>query len=308
VSDNVIQFGYTSSELLTGSTPYTTLVHPDDRDRVAREVEHYASGGVDRFQQEYRILTKDGGVRWVDDRTVIERDAEGRIAHYQGILIDITDRMLAKAELQASLREKEVLLREVHHRVKNNMQIISSLLRLQSRQLRSPEAQDVLRESQNRVRSMALVHELLYQSDDLARVNVRPYFKALAHGLYRAYGADAGRIALTLEVDEIFVGMDVAIPCGLVVGELLSNALKHAFPSGRAGGVRLVARRYGESELEISVKDDGVGMDPEQFRASTESLGLRLVRMLAEDQMRGTIQIFRREGTEYRLRFPQEKR
>ncbi len=235
-------------------------------------------------------------------------DAGGRQTGAIEVIRDITERRQAEDALRASLREKDVLLREVHHRVKNNMQIISSLLRLQSRRLKTPEVQEIFRESQNRVRSMALVHELLYQSKDLAQVNLRTYFKALAQGLYRAYGGHTARIALAMDVDEILVGVDMAIPCGLVVGELLSNALKHAFPERQAGTIQLRAHPTGENAMEVVVKDDGVGMDLVWTREGTESLGLRLVHMLAEEQLHGTVQISRHDGTECCLRFPMEKR
>jgi two-component sensor histidine kinase len=227
---------------------------------------------------------------------------------YAEVQRELGERRRAEERLQGSVREKEVLLRELHHRVKNNMQIISSLLRLQSRQVQIPEVREIFRESQNRVRSMALVHEMLYQSKNLARVNLGAYFKAVAQGLYRTYGADPARILLKLEVAEIDVGVDVAIPCGLVVGELLSNALKHAFPSGRAGTLWVRAHRDDGDTLTVAVKDDGVGMPPGADRGASDSLGLRLVRMLTEDQLRGDVEFLGGTGTECRLRIPMETR
>ncbi|MBX3468505.1 MAG: PAS domain S-box protein [Planctomycetes bacterium] len=225
----------------------------------------------------------------------------------EGLLVtaairDITDRKEVETRLRSSLQEKEVLLKEIHHRVKNNLQIVSSMLSLQLDQLSDPKALELFKESQTRVRSIALFHETLYQSRDLARVDVAEYLRGLATGLFATYGVDPGRIALAVDAEDVPLGVDAAISCGLIVNELLSNALKHAFPAGAAGQVQVRLRRDGD-EVALEVADDGVGVPPAlDFRAAS-TLGLKLVCILTE-QVHGRIELERGRGSRFVLRFP----
>jgi PAS domain S-box-containing protein len=216
---------------------------------------------------------------------------------------DITERKTAEKKLNESLREKEVLLREIHHRVKNNLQIVSSLLKLQSSHVDEGKVKDVFRDSQNRLRTMALIHEKLYQSRDLARIDFAEYLRSLAHEIYTAYGASQSHIALQLSMGEIFLGVDIAIPCGLIISELLSNCIKYAFPDGRAGKITIEIKTHPDNELEMIMSDNGVGIpDNIDFR-STHTLGLQLVTILAEDQLNGKIVLERTHGTTFRIMF-----
>src|SRR5205807_8773463 len=173
------------------------------------------------------------------------------------IVRDITDRRRAEELIQASLREKEALLREIHHRVKNNLQITSSLLRLQASKIADAAVRQLLRESQDRIRSMALVHEMLYRSQDLARVDFPQYVRELVPQLFRSYNA-GGRVRYRVELDEIVFGVDLAVPCGLIINELVANALKHAFPGDRRGEI-CVRMSLEQDRYWLSVEDDGVG-------------------------------------------------
>ncbi len=215
---------------------------------------------------------------------------------------EIVRRQQAETQIRASLREKEVLLKEIHHRVKNNLQIISSLLNLQAEQMGGPENLGMFRESQDRVQSMALIHEKLYQSEDLARVDFSEYIQGLVSYLLRSYASQAGRVRPVVEVEEIFLGIDTAIPCGLVINELVSNALKYAFPDGRSGEVRVALRSDGEDRFTLTVGDDGVGFPDELDFRNTESLGLQLVITLV-DQLEGSIELDRSGGTEFKMDF-----
>ncbi len=215
---------------------------------------------------------------------------------------DISERKLVETRLRTSLNEKEVLLKEVHHRVKNSLQIVSSMLALQMRQVTSPQAIELLKESQTRIRSIALLHEKLYQSPSLARVDIPGYLRGIATELMGTYGV-TDQVALSVGAEDLRLGMDAAISCGLIVNELLSNALKHAFPGGRRGTVRVILRREGE-EVVLEVTDDGVGFPPGIDFHHPDTLGLKLVCMLTE-QIRGTIELERREGTKFVIRFAQ---
>ncbi len=223
-------------------------------------------------------------------------EVEGVLA----IVRDITERKGAEEQIKQSLREKEVLLREIHHRVKNNLQIISSLLNLQSAYIKDIQYEEMLKESQNRIKSMALIHEELYQSEDLANIDFKEYIQTLVHGLVRSYRVSAYDIALTIDVRDVSLGVDTAIPCGLIINELVSNSLKHAFPDGK-GQITVKARRV-DGMTELLVSDNGIGIpDTIDFR-NTETLGLRLVTILVEDQLKGNITLDTRKGTTFLIR------
>jgi two-component sensor histidine kinase len=206
------------------------------------------------------------------------------------------------------LREKEILLKEIHHRVKNNLQVISSLLSLQSEKLQDQQAGQLFRDSQNRIRSMALIHEKLYQSHDLARIDIRGYIQSLSHFLMRSFAAEARSVDFQTQVDEIFLGIDQAVPCGLIINELVSNALKHAFPNHREGVVFIRLHKDGEGQIHLEVGDNGIGFPEGVDFQNTTSLGLQLVNSLV-GQLDGTITLnctagaiflitFREPGTE----------
>lgn len=218
------------------------------------------------------------------------------------ILRDITERKREEGEIKSSLREKEILLKEIHHRVKNNLQIISSLLNLQSGHIRDPRALEVFKEGQGRVRSMALIHEKLYQSDDLARVDFHEYISNLAAYLFRSYEVNSGAVTLNVEAEDVLLGVDTAIPCGLIINELVSNSLKHAFPAGTGGSINIRLRPAGPERLTLAVSDDGVGLPPGFDARNTPSLGLQLVNTLAR-QLGGEVEVARGSGAEFKITF-----
>jgi PAS domain S-box-containing protein len=210
-------------------------------------------------------------------------------------------------KLQESLHEKESLLKEVHHRVKNNLQLISSMLSLQASRITDSAVLELFSESRNRVRSMALVHENLYRAGNFSKISMLAHIETLSASLARAYGMNGGNIELRTEVEDISLDLDIAIPVGLIVNELTSNALKHAFPDRRRGCVNIGLRRLGPTRCELSLRDDGIGMagtiDPRQ----SDSMGLQLVHDLTE-QLHGTIVVTRERGTTFTLSFDSEGR
>ncbi|NLV30053.1 MAG: PAS domain-containing protein [Acidobacteria bacterium] len=208
---------------------------------------------------------------------------------------DVTASRRAEEQIKASLQEKEVLLKEIHHRVKNNLQIISSLLNLQSAEIEDPQANQKFKESQDRVKAMALIHERLYQSSDLARIDFSGYVRSLTGHLVRSYRVNASAIRLNLEVESVPMSLDVAIPCGLVINELVSNAFKYAFPEGKNGCIDVRFYAGSDGGLHLSVRDDGVGCAPDWNPDRCDSLGLKLVRSLTE-QLGGTIEFRSRSG------------
>jgi two-component system, sensor histidine kinase PdtaS len=219
-------------------------------------------------------------------------------------IFDMTAHKEAEDKIRESLREKEVLLREIHHRVKNNLQVISSLLNLQARHLRDPAARTIFAQSQNRVQAIALVHEKLYQSRDLSRIQFDEYVQTLVSNLCHSLGAAERDISPSVEVGGITLAVDVAIPCGLIINELVTNSLKHAFPNRRGGCIQILLRRSGSDRLELIVQDDGVGLPSGLDPRQTPSLGLDLVFTFAE-QLGATVDVRRHPGTAYSFVFPQ---
>jgi two-component sensor histidine kinase len=208
----------------------------------------------------------------------------------------------AHDKLKASLREKEILLREIHHRVKNNLQIMLSLLHLQSFHLENKSTEGVLEDLESRIRAIATVHEKLYQSENLMKIDFREYLQDLAEHLFHSYGPSTGGIELIIDIKDISCGTDTAVSLGLIVSELVSNSFKHAFPDGRTGSIVISLKWILGDEFELTVSDTGVGMPRDLSEMGSETLGLSLVKSLA-DQVHAEIRLDRTKGTNYRFRF-----
>ncbi|MBD2441577.1 PAS domain S-box protein [Nostoc sp. FACHB-110] len=219
-------------------------------------------------------------------------------------LSDISDRKKAVQQIQRSLEEKETLLKEIHHRVKNNLQIISSLLRMQSRRSEDEATLLLFTESQNRVQSMALIHEQLYQSADIHQINFSSYIKTLTDSLFRCYGVSQKNICLHIETNGINLNLDNAIPCGLIINELVSNCLKYAFPLKQTGNIIILLKEAPESKLMLIIKDNGIGIPENLDWENASSLGLRIVKNLVR-QLKGNIILERDRGTSFYIHFPQ---
>lgn len=222
---------------------------------------------------------------------------------YGAMQQEVVTRQRAEEEIKLSLKEKEVLLKEIHHRVKNNLQIITSLLNLQSAQIKDPDAVMLFRESQSRVRSMALIHEKLYQSKDLARIDFEGYLHDLMVYLFRSYAANADQIRIHVDANNMSLGIDTAIPCGLMISELVTNTLKYAFPNGRRGNLYVSVGPEDAGHLTLLVKDDGVGFKEGFDWRQSDSLGLQLVSTLTS-QLHGTIEVNGVGGTSFKITFP----
>jgi PAS domain S-box-containing protein len=297
-------FGYTREELL--GQHIELLVPKRFRPRHEGDRSAYASDPHTRPMGAGRALmglTRNGEEFPVEISLSPLRTEQGVLV--MSIIRDITDRRRAEELIQASLREKEALLREIHHRVKNNLQITSSLLRLQSRQIEDPATRALFDATQDRIRSMALVHEKLYQSTNLSRIDFGEYVKTLGGLLLNSFGVDASTVRLEVDGNGVYLNIDVAVPCGLIVNELLSNALKHAFHDGRGGTIR-IGIESDDTRCRLTIADDGVGIPPAMNVDSSPTLGLRLVRGLVE-QIGGTIHTVTSRGTDYRISFPLER-
>ena len=243
------------------------------------------------------------------NRTVVPVEISSRVIEYgarrvfQSFVRDITDRKQTEAKTKSSLKEKELLLREIQHRVKNNLQIINSLLDLQALSIRNKKAKVVFEECQNRIKSMALLYEKLYMSADLGNVQLRDYTQSIIDHLTQFYGPIARRVSVQLECAQVAMGLDCAIPCGLIINELVSNALKHGFPNNRRGRVKITIRPSRKNRLELIVSDDGIGLPDGLDSRLNQTLGLQLTQALAREQLHGRIKSKSTNGTTWTVTF-----
>jgi two-component sensor histidine kinase len=279
------------------------MVHSDDLSRALAANRRCIEEGQDLLEVEYRMRAKNGEWRWIYSRgKCVERDAQGRGTRLVGTHVDMTDRRTTEEQLKRNLVEKEVLLREVHHRVKNNLNIISSLLNLQSSMIRSPaDAMSAFENSRDRIMAMSLVHEKLYQSSNYAQVNMQEYVGTLVSQLTVAYGQ--GRpVRLVFDAAGVFLDVNTSIPCGLIMNELITNAFKYAFPDNREGAISITMHKSASRAVELDISDDGVGMPADVAVERADSLGLTLVRMLVE-QLDGSILVTSEHGTSFHIQF-----
>jgi PAS domain S-box-containing protein len=276
-------------------------VHPEDYPRFDAAVQEAVQHGIP-YQFDLRICRPDGTMRTITSICEPQRDADGSVVSLKGTVQDITERKQSDDAIRASLHEKELLLREIHHRVKNNLQIIASLLTLQAETVRDPAALEVFMDSQNRIRAMALIHAKLYQSADLATVDFGAFVRDLGTILLRAYAVNPSAIRLQVGAGRTELAIDTVIPCSLIVNELLTNAIKYAFPSGSAGVIAVDLSQQ-EAEYTLRVADNGAGFPSSVDFRNTESLGLRLVVLLV-DQLDGTFELNNEGGAEFTIRFP----
>ncbi|MCL1466825.1 PAS domain S-box protein [Argonema galeatum] len=293
-------WGRPSEQLYASLQSWIDSIDPEDRETVLAKMSRQVWG--ESTSVEYRIVRPDGSIRWIWDRSFPIKDEFGKVYRTAGIAEDITDRKLAEAQIKASLQEKEILLKEVHHRVKNNMQVISSLLELQSQSLNDALAIDLFRESQNRISSMALIHEQLYQSEHLDRIDLAEYIQSLVANLLQSFGCTNNGIHLNLNVAPIYFNIETAIPCGLIINELVSNSLKYAFPQGSKGEVGIQFSQRASKQFHLSISDNGIGLPPNFNLETTETLGLRLVRILTR-QLKGVLEIDSHQGTAFKITF-----
>jgi len=299
--------GFTTEELKARGG-WQALILPEDMPIPENQFRALLAG--QEKVVEYRVVTQGGDVRWVRDYARPEWDAEqGRTVAIYGAMQDITERKQAEAQLQASLREKEMLLREIHHRVKNNLQVVSSLLALQADSVADPQTCQMFQDSRSRIRAMSLIHERLYRAKNLANIDAGDYVRDLVAHLFSIYASPARVIRSYVRVDDLALSIDTAIPCGLLLTELVSNVLKHAYPPewGLEGKIDVELRAAEKGWLTLTVGDDGVGLPTDLDLKQAQSLGLQLVNLLV-GQIKGTVELDRSAGTIFRITFPHIER
>ncbi|MBN1327233.1 MAG: PAS domain S-box protein [Candidatus Cloacimonetes bacterium] len=279
----------------------------DERDdylgTYRQEVENIYKNGGEVFVPEIKLKgkTKDEAEKWISQYFYAIQDVNGEVDKVVIITEDITQRKISEGKIKSSLREKDILLKEVYHRVKNNMQVISSLLKLQSQHTSDQKAIDMLRESQNRVRSMSLIHEKLYLSENLEKIDFANYIRSLTTFLFSSFSINPNNVKLQVEVRDVYLDINKAIPCGLMVNELVSNALKHGFPLGRKG-VILISLAVTNDYYQLTVSNDGLPFPDDLNFKESKSLGLQLVNALTE-QLHGKIELETEPQTAFKINF-----
>ena len=293
-------FGYARSELLGQSIEI--LLPQRFRDgHPAMRAEYFAnpeSRPMGKGRDLY-ALRRDGSVFPVEIGLNPIPTGEG--IKVLSAIVDISDRKQKEQRIQAALQEKDILLGEIHHRVKNNLQVVHSLLDLQSTRIRDESVREMLRDSQNRIRSMALIHQSLYQSKDFARVNFNSVLETLVPILLQSYRSGDQELEFELDANDVRISLNLAVPCGLIVNELITNAIKHAFPDRKQGTIRMELRET-DQEVVLSISDDGIGLPADLDLRNCSTLGLQLVSLLA-DQMQAELTINPAHPTRFSLRF-----
>ncbi|MCE5249054.1 PAS domain S-box protein [bacterium] len=252
--------------------------------------------------EQYELETAQGTIVY-DWRLVPESGTGGKIESVLSTSRDITERKKAEEQIKKSLEEKEVLLKEIHHRVKNNMQVISSLLTLQSERIKNKRYLTMIHESINRIQTMALIHTMLYQSETLTHINFNDYIGKMILNIISLYSSTCSRVEVRREIHDIYFSIDKAIPCGLIINELVSNSFKHAFPHNKRGTITIEMKDTGDSGIMLKIIDDGIGISPEIDWRKTDSLGLKIVSLLVERQLFGSIELITDNGTEFDIAF-----
>lgn len=295
--------GYSCEEIGPDITSWMTKIHPDDLVVVRQALECHLEGATSSYESEHRLLTGTGDWKWVLSRgKVVERGPNGTPLRMTGTHLDITEAKQAQEKMRASLEEKEVLLREIHHRVKNNLQVMSSLLSLQRRHVTDGPSRLGFLDTENRVRSMALVHEQLYQAGNMAKLEVAEYISRLLRHLAASFGDVSDGVTWDTEIDAVSFEVGTAVPLGFIITELVSNCLKHAFPGNSGGVVRISLKKTEPDRMELVVADNGVGVPAGIDFTQGQSLGLRLVRIFV-DQLGGAIEANGDNGTSIKVTF-----
>lgn len=274
-------------------------IHPvDDPEKLKKNVKKIISLNQSGPLSN-KLIDKNGNTEWFEIY-ITPIKIEEKIIGYQGTGHDITNLKIAEKELKNSLLEKEILLREIHHRVKNNMQIISSLLNLQSSFIQDPKAIEAFHESQTRIKSMAMVHEQLYQSGDLTQISIRDYILKLVNNLFYSYGVRKDQITLVTEISDIKLNLETVLPCGLILCEVISNSLKYAFPEGEEGEIR-IRLEFMDDTLHLTISDNGIGLTENDY-LENKSLGMQLIQTLT-NQLDGELELDIEQGTQYKISF-----
>jgi PAS domain S-box-containing protein len=286
--------GYSREEL--PQITFSSIMDPDQLPKAFRLLDEIRRTGFQKKPIEFRLRRKDGSPVWVEtEASVVSSDGDSLVI--QGIARDITDHKRAEAKLRTSLEEKEVLLREIHHRVKNNLQVISSLLDLRTLRSEDEKTVDLCRDARAKIHTMALIHSHIYQNETFTQIAMKDYIRDLVSYLSQVYSEKRQQVRPVIRESEVFLSVTQAIPLAIVLNEAITNAFKHAFKKGQKGRIDISLKRQDEDTAYLTVQDNGAGLPPGLDVDRTETLGLKLMRNLVKDQLQGSIRLKRNRGT-----------
>lgn len=305
MSSNISQLGYKFEDFKNGKKSYFDLIHMDDVTKLYKKISSHFYLNDSYFIDEYRIITNNGDIRWVESRIYFNKKDE-KYTDLQGISLDITERKIVEQKLRIS---EELQKKEIHHRIKNNLQVISTLLYLESSKFKNKNVKKAFENSQSRIKSMALIHEELYRSDniDSQKINFKRYIFKLTDSLFQTYKITTKKINLKLEIDEIYLLMDIAIPLGTIINELVTNSLKYAFINEDMNNETIwIKLKKNKGTIYLIIGDNGISMKKIPNTDNISSLGLQLVYALV-DQINGSIKAKIRNKLEYKIIFQIDK-
>jgi len=290
-------FGYDSpEECIADYIAYDHYLYPEQGKEIAELLRQ--QGEISNF--EVQIKLNNDSVIWIQFSGRLSEDKE----YFEGVAADVTEQKRAEDQIKASLKEKEVLFKEIHHRVKNNMQIIQSLLSLQSNEIKESENKKPLIDSNNRIKSMALIHEILYQSDDMAVLDIKDYFNKIVQHLFKIYQEPGFNVTFSIDVKPIKLGMDLSIACGLIINELVSNALKYAFAAASKRSLVISLKAVNDNEALLMIRDNGQGLPDDLDVMTSNTLGLKIVKILVTGQLKGIMRARNDNGALFEIHFP----
>lgn len=284
--------------------PLWEFMNEEEKAKARNNVDRRRRGIAEKH--DFKLRRRDGSDLWTLISTTPLLDDCDNYLGALAMVSDISDRLKAEAKIQASLKEKEVLLKEIHHRVKNNLYVISNLLDLQSDTVDDEGVQNLFADSQNRIQTMALIHEQLYQSDNLAQINLADYINNLVNNLLSSLDTSFCLIQTVVNAEPIHLDLETAIPCGLLINELVTNSFKYAFPNSLEGEIKIELHSIEDRRYQLIISDNGIGIPERIDWQDSPSLGLRLVNILAE-QLEATIELDRSNGTCFTLSFSELK-
>jgi PAS domain S-box-containing protein len=292
--------GYTREDVPT--LTFSSLMSPDQLPKAFRLLDEIRRSGSQRKPAEFKLRRKDGTTVWVEtEASVVSSDADSLVI--QGIARDITEHKRTEESLRASVAEKEVLLREIHHRVKNNLQVISSLLDMKAMRTNDKRMIELCRDARAKIHTMALIHTHIYESKRLTRIAMREYIRDLVNYLSQVYSDRSQHVLPVVERTDVHLSMTQAIPFAIVVNEAISNAFKHAFKAGQKGTIRIALGKTPDNTVRLRIRDNGVGLPRGLDIKHTETLGLKLIRNLVQDQLKGSVQLEQNQGTSLTIKF-----
>jgi len=294
--------GYSEKELM--EMQFQDVTYFEDHNIGPEIIENLINGVAEKAEIEKRYLKKNGNIINVSLSTSLLKDNTGKPLYFFTQAQDITDKKKADEKIAVSLVEKETLLKEIHHRVKNNMQMIQSIISLQADKITNEKNKQPLIDSINRIRVMSLVHESLYKTENLAQLSLANYFSQFAKQIENAFSLKEISIDLIVVTDPIDLDIDTVIVCGLIINELVTNSIKYAFPDSNGGTIIVGLKEIDSKEAEILVSDTGIGLPDDFDFENTDSLGLRIVKILSEGQLDGNLSVNQDKGLTTTIRFP----